>query len=475
MDGLRRLFSQPWPVAVMAGLLIAAIALAGTIGLLKNFYVKDLTEGSLGYAVDLQERSNELRAAVFDMRYHHRSVLYEGPSQGRKEDFEEAYRVVQERVDRLDELGVRDPEEPQPERLRRLTEDYYAEFRPAMDLYGSDREAFRAASDRAMGRLNELEEAAAEIDELSARDASRALDDVERAENEERVVLFAVALGLVLALVALTYTGLRLIRLVAELRQLHADQRETAQALAEASRAKTDFLADVSHEIRTPLTVLRSNAEFGLAIDRNWAHADLLRDIVKESVHMSRMIEDLLFLARSDSASLPIEKTEVDVSLFMAELAGRAEVLARERGASFAARVDGEGRMQADPTRVEQAVLTLVDNAAKYGDPGGLVILSSSVDSGELCISVEDTGPGIPESDLPHVFERFYRVGKGRSRSKGGGSGLGLSIAKTIADLHGGRILADSRAGEGTRMTLCLPMVQRASNKDLPTASKRES
>lgn len=473
MNRLRGFFSQPWPVAVLAGILIAAIALAGSIGLLKNLYVKDLTEGTLGYAVELQDQTNQLRAAVFDMRSYHRDMLLRGPSQEQIEGFDDAYERLRRHLDRLDELGVRDPAEPQPEKVRKMAEDYYAEFRPAIKLYKSDPKAFMEASDRAMDRLSALEETASNIDELSARDASRALDGVEQAENVERAILITVALGLILALAALSYTGIRMIRLVGELRSLHAEQRAAAEALAEASRAKTDFLADVSHEIRTPLTVLRSNAEFGMAIDPGWTHADLLKDIVKESVHMSRMVEDLLFLARSDSASLPIEKRDVDISLFMAELAGRAEVLAREHGAPFVTKTEGEGRLRADPARVEQAVLTLVDNAAKYGPAGGLVTLSSTVQSGELCISVEDTGPGIPEEHLPHVFERFYRVGRGRTRGKGGGSGLGLSIAKTIAELHGGRIQAESRVGKGMSMTLCLPLVQSVSSTEHSTALRQ--
>jgi two-component system sensor histidine kinase VicK len=169
------------------------------------------------------------------------------------------------------------------------------------------------------------------------------------------------------------------------------------------------------------------------------------------------MVEELLFLARSDSASLPLDFESIAVEPLLAELAGRAEVLARERGATLEMKLEGGGLAKIDSQHIEQAVLILVDNAAKYGPPGGKITLTSSTRSGELRIGVEDRGPGIPKEELPRIFERFYRLDKARSR-KMGGSGLGLPIAKTIAEAHGGRIEAVSRFGEGTKMMLCLPL-----------------
>jgi two-component system sensor histidine kinase ResE len=142
-------------------------------------------------------------------------------------------------------------------------------------------------------------------------------------------------------------------------------------------------------------------------------------------------------------------------------------VLARERGAAFESTLlAGEGQLRVDPARIEQAVLILVDNAAKYGPTGGLVTLSSERDSaGQLRIEVEDRGPGIPSEELPHVFERFYRVDKTRTRQGDGqgpgqsGTGLGLPIARTIVQAHGGRIEVVSQPGEGTKASLYLPLL----------------
>jgi signal transduction histidine kinase len=233
--------------------------------------------------------------------------------------------------------------------------------------------------------------------------------------------------------------------------------REAREALARALRAKMDFLADASHELRTPLTVVHTNAQVGAQLEEEPAQREIFEDIVNESSQMSRMVENLLFLARSDSESPLLEMEIIAVPTFLAALKGRAETLARGRGASFEANLSGEGEFRADPARLEQAVLILVDNAAKYSPAGERVTLSANTESGELLIRVEDRGPGIPEEHLPHIFERFYHADKARAR-KQGGAGLGLSIAQTIVQAHGGRIEAESHVGEGMKMSLHLPL-----------------
>jgi two-component system, OmpR family, sensor histidine kinase VicK len=145
----------------------------------------------------------------------------------------------------------------------------------------------------------------------------------------------------------------------------------------------------------------------------------------------------------------------IPVAWLLGKLARRAEALARKRGTTLQTTLGGEGRLGCDAQSIEQAVLVLVDNAAKYGMPGGSIILSSSTRQGELLIEVADRGPGIPPEELPRIFERFYR---GESLSEERGSGLGLAIAKTIAEAHDGSVEAESRLGEGTRMSLHLPL-----------------
>jgi two-component system, OmpR family, sensor histidine kinase VicK len=237
------------------------------------------------------------------------------------------------------------------------------------------------------------------------------------------------------------------------------ERKRMELALTQTLQDKSDFLADISHELRTPLTVIRGSAEVGLDLERNCVHREALEDIVKESTHVQRMVEDLLFLARSDSGELPVDLEEMDVPLFLTELAGRTAALARERGATLKLGLTGEGRLRIDRARVEQAVLNLVDNAAKYGSTGEPIALTSTVRSGELRIEVADKGPGIPQAALAHIFDRFYRVDD-TPAPKRGGTGLGLPIVKTIAEAHGGRIEAKSSVGAGTTMSLYIPLIE---------------
>lgn len=228
-------------------------------------------------------------------------------------------------------------------------------------------------------------------------------------------------------------------------------RRLAEEALARSLEARTRFMADVSHKLRTPLTVIQGNVEVGLQTEPG-ARREILEEIAGETERMSRMLEDLLFLARSDSESLPLNPETVTVASLLGRLERRARTLARERGASLVTALSGEGALRCDVERIEQSVLVLVDNAARYGPLGGEITLSSRTLPGILVIEVSDRGPGIPPEELPRIFERFYR-GEGAA----GERGSGLPIARIIAEAHGGSIEGSSRPGEGTRMSLKLP------------------
>jgi PAS domain S-box-containing protein len=234
-----------------------------------------------------------------------------------------------------------------------------------------------------------------------------------------------------------------------------SERKRAEEALAEAARARAEFLAEVSLELRTPLTVIRGNAEVGLELDRHCEHEEVVCEILRESSMMARMVEDLLFLARSESAAPPFRMEPVDVEVLLGGLERRAG----EHDATLDTTLLATGLVRVDPARVEQAILALVDNAVKYGPEGQRVTLCSACSEGELRVDVEDRGPGIPETELPHIFERFYRLAEVEEP----GSGLGLSIAQTIAEAHGGRIEAQSQLGEGTRMSFVLPLLQEGS------------
>jgi PAS domain S-box-containing protein len=149
-----------------------------------------------------------------------------------------------------------------------------------------------------------------------------------------------------------------------------SERKRAEEALAEAARARAEFRAEVSHELRTPLTVIRGNAEVGLELGGDCEHEEALREILRESSTMSRMVEDLLFLARSESAAPPFRMEPLEVEVLLAGLERRAGALAAEHDATLSTSFEENGLVRVDPVRVEQAILVLVDNAVKYGPEG---------------------------------------------------------------------------------------------------------
>ncbi len=214
------------------------------------------------------------------------------------------------------------------------------------------------------------------------------------------------------------------------------------------------FIADASHELRTPIAVIQANAEALLRKARP-SDREALADIVADAQHMGRLVTDLLTLAEADRGSLEVRRAPLDLYDVLASVARAGRRLAEERGIDFAAE-PAHAEVTGDADRLRELFLILVDNAVKYTEPPGRVTLSASSADGHACVTIEDTGIGIPKEHLPRVFERFYRVDKARSRAMGG-LGLGLSIARAIADAHGGSIEIASQPGEGTRVRVTLP------------------
>lgn len=436
----------------MAGLLLA-IAAAGLVGLGINNRVRAITTNAVNYDIALEDVGDDFRVAVLDVRHYHRNIAFAGPSRVGLADFEAAYDNMLVQIDRLAELNIDDPNMPPPELLRQQSQAYYESFRPAIELYASDRQTFDRASDAGLVYLADLSESGRLIDHLGEQRAAAALHSVEEASDGAQLVLITVLGGLSLVGVALAYLVIRNMR----------EQRRTSLELAQALRLKNDFIADASHELRTPLTVLRANAELAVDLKDSDEQSELLDEILNEADRMTRLVGDLLFLASSDAGSLPLQRDLVDVGQFLAGFADRAATLAREYGVELRTDLTARGLAEIDSTRVEQAALILVDNAGKYGSPGSEILLRSRARNRELLLEVEDKGPGIPSAELPHIFERFYRVDKARSR-KQGGTGLGLAIARSIVEAHGGRIEAASQVGHGTTMRIYLPILPAPAN-----------
>jgi two-component system sensor histidine kinase VicK len=452
------LSERPWraAVAALAGLLVA-VAIVGVAGILINRNIHQTVERAIAFNVELEDRGDDLRVAILDVRHYHRDLLLNNPSVPRIEAWQDRYAVLLDEIDALDALleqSPPDPDLPEVGQLRAMAEEYYAGF-SEVDEAEDDAE-FIAVAESLLPSIDAMEAIAESVDTEGERRAEAAFIEIDEASSTGTLILIAVMIGLGAVGGVLAVAVLRLVR---DQRRLVVIEQAAAAQMAEASRAKTDFIADASHELRTPLTVLRGNAEIGLAIQDDCAHTEILAEIVDESARMSRLVDDLLFLARSDASSVPLALERVPTDRLMERVVGRAEVLVRERGASLVADVGGEGTLNVDPDRIEQAVLILVDNAAKYGPPGGAVELDAWTRDGRLVLGVRDRGPGIPDDQLSRVFERFYRVdGGGRDRTTGG-AGLGLSIAAAIVDGHGGQISATRRSGGGTTMTMILPLL----------------
>lgn len=221
--------------------------------------------------------------------------------------------------------------------------------------------------------------------------------------------------------------------------------------LAEAYAAERRFVADASHELRTPLTTIRGNVE--LLQRMGQGDAAILADMAGEAERMTRLVNELLTLARAD-AGRHLAKETVDLEKIVSEVARQAPHLGRARFAVANLEVLEGATVQGDPDYLKQLFLILLDNAFKYTPPEGTVTLEAYDAGGYWGLAVKDTGSGISEKDLPHIFERFYRADPARSR---GGTGLGLAIAKWIVEEHRGRIEVSSQVGKGSTFTVWLP------------------
>ncbi len=219
------------------------------------------------------------------------------------------------------------------------------------------------------------------------------------------------------------------------------------------------FIANASHELRTPLTLLRASAEVACrGMDEQDSRAELLGDILNETDHMSKLVDDLLLLSRLDAGRLKLDRQPVDLAELLGDLAREMGRVAAEGGVTIKI-MQTRGCALADPTRLRQVLLILLDNALRHTPESGLIRLEGH-DNGRLVqLQVSDTGTGIPTQHLPHIFERFYRGEEDRSQSNHG-SGLGLAIAKGLVEAMQGSITLISQPGQGTRVTIHLPAAE---------------
>jgi signal transduction histidine kinase len=225
----------------------------------------------------------------------------------------------------------------------------------------------------------------------------------------------------------------------------------------EAWERQQRFIASASHELRAPLTLIRASAEVALRDlppDESDQRA-LLHDVLAESDHMRRLVDDLLTLTRLDSGQLTLTKETIDLTALLASIQRQAARLGEQRGVAVEL-ADVGGLVQADTERLQQVVLIALDNALRYTPAGGRITLAATPTERTVQIRVADTGCGIAPEHLPHIFERFYRADPARGRENSN-AGLGLSIAKGLVEAMGGRIAVESTVGVGTTVVISLP------------------
>jgi two-component system, OmpR family, sensor kinase len=219
--------------------------------------------------------------------------------------------------------------------------------------------------------------------------------------------------------------------------------------------AQRRLVADVSHELRTPLTAIRGNLDL---VKRYGMDDTSLEAMQSETARMSRMVDDLLLLARADYGNLTIEMSEIDLDTVVGDVFKEARILAKDRNLLVRIHQIEPVRLKGNADRLKQLLLNLIGNAIKFTPDGGQIGLALRHTGDEAILQVTDTGIGIEAEDISHIFDRFYQADTSRARiTNTGGAGLGLSIAKWIVEAHGGTIDVKSTPGVQTTFTVRLP------------------
>ncbi|HWY05274.1 MAG TPA: ATP-binding protein [Candidatus Acidoferrales bacterium] len=261
-----------------------------------------------------------------------------------------------------------------------------------------------------------------------------------------------------------------------ELRRLTEQVNAMLDRIEASVKRITQFTADASHDLRTPLALIRANAELALRRPRSEGeYREALGRILATSEETTELIEHLLMLARADANAAQLKLESTSLYPVLQRVAQKANMLALGKGLTFSeSAVPCIHTLFANEAALQRLFMTVIDNAIKYTPSGGHVGLSLRLEDAQAIIEVADTGIGITENDLPHVFERFYRADQARSRETRG-SGLGLSIAKWIAESHHGSIELLSQPGHGTKVTIRLPLFMETGNHPYNESKFREA
>ena len=242
-----------------------------------------------------------------------------------------------------------------------------------------------------------------------------------------------------------------------ELDELALTFNEMLERLQSSFEQVRNFSFDAAHELRTPLTSMRGETE--VALLKNSSAEELrrvLRSNLEEINRITAIVNDLLTVAQGEAGALELRRETVSLSELAGSIVETVQVLAEDKDIKLQASIDPDVRVTGDSLRLSQLLLNLLDNAIKHSSPGQTVRMVLEKNGGAPLLKVEDSGCGIAEQDIPHIFDRFFRTDRSRSRQIPG-SGLGLSISKWIVDAHGGSISVASKLGSGSVFTVHLP------------------
>jgi heavy metal sensor kinase len=247
-----------------------------------------------------------------------------------------------------------------------------------------------------------------------------------------------------------------------EVRRLAYTFDDMIARLQSAFEQQRRFTADASHELRTPLTAMIGQIDVALDRPRDPdSYRTTLATVREQAQRLARMANDLLYLARSDIQPKTSVHEPIDLAQLLPAIVAQVEPLAQARGQELRLICGETLPVRGNEDDLIRLFLNLLDNSIRYSPPSAQIVVRCEQRNNQLAISVIDTGPGIAPEHLPHLFERFFRVNRGRSRAQGG-SGLGLAIGQTIVSAHGGKLTVESKLGQGSTFTALLPRARAA-------------
>lgn len=245
-----------------------------------------------------------------------------------------------------------------------------------------------------------------------------------------------------------------------EITRLTHTLNEMIERLERSFAQIRQFTGDASHELRTPLAILMGELEVALHSKKTpHEYQETIASALEEVSRLSQVVKNLLELSRADAGQVPLDVQELNLTVLLEDMVEDAMILAEEKNIVVTANIERRVMIHGDKVRLHQGLLNVIDNAVKYTPAGGSITIALRVQEDEALVSVSDSGYGIPEEDIPHIFDRFYRVDKSRSANISG-HGLGLSIVKWVVEAHRGRIKVTSTVGKGTIFFLWLPVEQ---------------